>query len=133
MNLLDNLTKLMKEKNINRTELAREIGIAPSTVNSWYNRSYENISLKTLLKLSRFFNITIEKLVHGNTNEITFTEKTFTKAELNAIVNFGEFLINNREPNEKLKVIHNNNVDLEIIDFKELEKELYKHKHHDVG
>ena len=133
MNLLENLTELMQQKNINRSELAREIGIAPSTVNSWYNRSYENISLKTLLKLSSFFNKTIEEIVHGDTNKITFSEKRFTKNELNAIINFSEFLINNREPNEKLKVIHNNNIDLEIINFKELEKELYKHKHHDVG
>lgn len=124
MNLLDNLTKLMDDKNINRTELAREIGIAPSTINSWYNRSYENISLKTLLKLSRFFNITIEKLVHGNTNEITFTEKTFTRAELNAIVNFGEFLIDNRIESKIDK--------FEIKDFKELKK-ISKYKHYDIG
>ena len=96
MKFLENLTKLMEQKNINRSELAREIDIAPSTVNSWYNRSFENISLKTLLKLSEFFNKTIEELVHGNTNVITFTEKRFTKAELNAIINFSEFLIANR-------------------------------------
>lgn len=124
MHLLENLTILMKQKNINRTELAREIGIAPSTVNSWYNRSYENISLKTLLKLSKFFNKTIEELVHGNMCKVTFTEKTFTKAELNAIVNFGEFLIDNRIESKINK--------FEIKDFKELEK-ISKYKHYDIG
>lgn len=121
MNFLENLTELMKQKNINRTELAREIDIAPSTINSWYNRSCENISLKTLLKLSNFFNKTIEELVHGNTNVITFSEKRFTKHELNAIINFSEFLIDNRIETK-----------FEIKDFSELQK-LSKYKHYDVG
>lgn len=124
MHLLENLTILMKQKNINRTELAREIGIAPSTVNSWYNRSYENISLKTLLKLSKFFNKTIEELVHGNMCKVTFTEETFTKTELNAIINFSEFLIDNRTDYK--------NKEIEIKDFKELEK-LSKYKHYNIG
>lgn len=92
MNLTSNLTYLMKEKNINRTELAKEIGIAPSTINSWYNRSCENISLQTLLKLSEYFNISIEDLVNGNYNSLTFTEKDFSKNELAAIKNFSEFI-----------------------------------------
>lgn len=120
MNLLDNLTELMKQKNINRTELARAIGVAPSTVNSWYNRSCENISLKTLLKLSKFFNRTIEELVHGNVKQITFSEFKFTQDELNAIVNFSEFLINNRIEHE-----------LDIKDFSELKK--LTRTHYEVG
>ena len=51
---------------MSRNDLAKAVGIAPSTVNSWFNRGYENISLKTLLKLSRFFNITIDELVDGS-------------------------------------------------------------------
>ena len=96
MNLLNNLTYLMKKKNINRSELAKEIGIAPSTINSWYNRSCENISLQTLLKLSNYFNISIEELVHGNHQTIVFTEKDYTKHELNAIINFSIFLKDSR-------------------------------------
>ena len=123
MNLLDNLTKLMEEKNINRTELAREIGIAPSTVNSWYNRSCENISLKTLLKLSEFFNKSIEEIVHGETNKIIFTETKFTKNELRIINNFSEFLIDNRIDNKfEIK---------EIKDFSELKK--LTETHYEVG
>lgn len=92
MNLISNLTSLMNEKNINRTELAKEIGVAPSTINSWYNRSCENISLQTLLKLSKFFNISIEELVHGTYKSVTFTEKDFSKSELKAILNFSKFI-----------------------------------------
>ena len=65
MRLLENLTFLMQEKNMNRTELAKEIGIAPSTINSWYNRNCDNISLSTLIKLSGSFNISMEELING--------------------------------------------------------------------
>lgn len=92
MNLLNNLTGLMNAKNINRSELARNIGIAPSTINSWYNRSCDNISLQTLLKLSQFFQVSIEELVNGECGSITFTEKDYTQNELKAIVNFSEFI-----------------------------------------
>ena len=98
MGLLDNLTHFMKEYNLNRTELANAIGIAPSTVNSWFNRGYDNISLQTLLKLSSFFGITIEQLVNGDTSQqIIFSSKDFTEKELKAIVNFSIFLKKNRE------------------------------------
>lgn len=66
MNFLKNLTHLMEINDMSRNDLAKAVGIAPSTVNSWFNRGYENISLKTLLKLSRFFNITIDELVDGS-------------------------------------------------------------------
>lgn len=100
MKLLENLTILMKEKNINRTELAREIGIAPSTVNSWFNRNCENITLSTLIKLSKYFNTTMEDLVHGvPTPSITFNKDDFSSNELKIIIKFSEFLKDNRDIN----------------------------------
>lgn len=96
MYLLENLTELMKEKNINRSELAKEIGISASTINSWYNRSCENISLQTLLKLSSYFNITMEELVNGRYHSIVFTDKEYTKNELKAIKDFSSFIKNTR-------------------------------------
>lgn len=96
MYLLENLTKLMKERNINRSILAKKIGVSPSTINSWYNRSYENISLQTLLKLSNYFNISMEELVNGKYNSIVFTEKDYSKTELKAIKDFSNFIKNTR-------------------------------------
>lgn len=96
MYLLENLTELMQEKNINRTELAKAIGISASTINSWYNRSCENISLQTLLKLSSYFNITMEELVNGRYHSIVFTDKDYSKNELKAIKDFSLFLKNTR-------------------------------------
>lgn len=97
MYLLENLTKLMKEKDINRSELAKEIGLSSSTINSWYNRSCENISLQTLLKLSKYFNITMEELVNGKYTSIVFSEKEYSQNELKAIKNFSNFIKNTRE------------------------------------
>lgn len=113
MRLLENLTYLMKKKNINRTELAKQIGIAPSTVNSWYNRNCDNISLSTLIKLSRYFNISMEELINGNpAQSVVFDELEYTKSELKLIRKFGDFIKENRQ--EKEMPI--------ILPFSELEK-----------
>lgn len=65
MDFLNNLEKKMNEKNLNKSQLARGMGVAPSTVNSWFNRSAENITLKTLRKLAEFLDCSIDSLVYG--------------------------------------------------------------------
>ena len=97
MSLLDNLDKLMKQNKMNRTELAKRVGIAPSTISSWYSRGYENVTLKALLKISAYFNVSIEELVNDNpVQELTFTSNEFSLSELQAIYEFGEFLKSKR-------------------------------------
>lgn len=93
MRLLENLNKLMKQNKLNRTELAKAVGIAPSTINSWYSRGCENVTFKALLKISNYFNITIEELVNGNKfQEITFSSSEYSLDELKAIADFSEFV-----------------------------------------
>ena len=112
MRLLENLTYLMQEKNLNRTELAKEIGIAPSTINSWYNKNIDNISLSTLIKLSGYFNISMEELINGNPAQtVVFDELEYTSSELKIIRKFGDFIKENRQ--EKTPV---------ILPFSKLEK-----------
>lgn len=65
MDFINNLEKKMQEKNLNKSQLARGMGVAPSTVNSWFNRSAENITLKTLRKLAEFLDCSIDSLVYG--------------------------------------------------------------------
>lgn len=102
MAFTDNLQALMGAKGISRRKLAKECGISPSAVNSWFNRSAENISLQTLKKLSDYFGISIEELVHGKRQrrEITFSSSACTDAELDRITQFARFLIRRRERNE---------------------------------
>ena len=66
MNFLHNLDYLLHINKMSRAELARTIGIAPSTINAWYTKDYKGITLKNLVKLSNCFEITIEDLVNGD-------------------------------------------------------------------
>lgn len=94
---LNNLEMLMIKKNINRSELARGLGMSTSAVNSWWNRSCENISLQTLIKISNYFDITLEELVNGTASEVfIFDTNEFKTYELYAIYNFAQFLKDNR-------------------------------------
>lgn len=74
MDFIKNLEKKMQEKNLNKSQLARGMGVAPSTVNSWFNRSAENITLKTLKKLAEYLDCSIDSLVYGDEKESNFEE-----------------------------------------------------------
>lgn len=74
MDFLSNLEKKMNEKNLNKSQLARGMGVAPSTVNSWFNRSAENITLKTLKKLAEYLDCSIDSLVYGDEKGSNFEE-----------------------------------------------------------
>lgn len=78
MDFLSNLEKKMNEKNLNKSQLAKGMGVAPSTVNSWFNRSAENITLKTLRKLADFLDCSIDSLVYGDDKQDA--EELFLKA-----------------------------------------------------
>lgn len=93
MEFLTNLERLMLTYNMNRSEVARACGLSTSTVNSWWNRGCDNISLQTLLKLSKSFNCSIEELVHGVPElSYTYTTNEFTIAELRQIYLYSVFL-----------------------------------------
>lgn len=98
MPFTDNLRALMNAKGVSRRKLAADCGISPSAVNSWFNRSAENISLPTLLKLSTYFGVSIEELVHGTPQrEISFSNRVYTDGELEQIQQFAQFLIYQRK------------------------------------
>lgn len=93
MELLKNLERLMSVYNMNRSELARACDLSTSTVNSWWNRSCENISLQTLIKLSTHFNCSIEELVHSTpAKTYTYTTNEYTEEELELIDLYAKFL-----------------------------------------
>lgn len=96
MNFLHNLENLMENKKINRSELAKAIGIAPSTINAWYTKDYKGITLKNLSKLASFFDVSMEALVYGEKPSLTFTLENFSEAELKAIYKYSEFIKENR-------------------------------------
>ena len=96
MNFLHNLENLMNEKKINRSELAKAIGIAPSTINAWYTKDFKGITLKNLSKLASYFDVSMEALVYGEKPSLTFTLDNYSEAELKAIHQYSEFIKGNR-------------------------------------
>ena len=64
MNLLKNLDYLLRVNNLTRAQLSRELNIDPSTINTWFSKGCENISLRFLIKLSEYFGVSIDDLVH---------------------------------------------------------------------
>lgn len=110
MNFLQNLDLLLARNGINKSELAKAINISPGTITAWYNGNYENISLSILLKITKYFNVTLEELVNGDGESITFSADNFSTSELKAIRNFSNFLIENRSEvlvNHNIKTFEN--------------------------
>ena len=97
VDFLTNLEVLLKNNNMNRSDLARAIDVAPSTINSWYARGSEKVSITILRKIAVYFNVSLEVLINGDTiTSIHFTEYEYTKQELELIKNYGKFLKESR-------------------------------------
>ena len=62
---LKNLDKLMAEKKINKSVLAKESGIPYTTIDGFYKKGWENVKLSTLLKLASYFEISLDALISG--------------------------------------------------------------------
>lgn len=77
--LLKNLERYMNKRKMNKTELAKELGLSASTVHSWWHRGTGNISISTLVKISNLFDITLDELVFGTiqdkSDEIDLAER----------------------------------------------------------
>lgn len=97
MNFLHNLDYLLHINKMSRAELARTIGIAPSTINAWYTKDYKGITLKNLVKLSKCFEVTIEDLVNGDINALFFTSDNYSESELKAIKDFSDYIKRSRD------------------------------------
>lgn len=97
MKFLHNLDYLLHINKMSRAELARTIGIAPSTINAWYTKDYKGITLKNLVKLSKCFEVTIEDLVNGDINALSFTSENYSESELKAIKDFSDYIKRSRD------------------------------------
>lgn len=97
MDFLTNLEVLLKNNDMKRADLARAIGVAPSTINSWYARGSEKVSLKVLRDIAVYFNVSLEVLINGDAiTSLYFTEYEYTKQELELLASFGKFLKESR-------------------------------------
>lgn len=60
---MEKLNGLMREKNLNKNCLAKETGIPQSTISSWFNGTNSYPKTDTLLKLSDYFDVSLDWLV----------------------------------------------------------------------
>ena len=69
MKLIDKLDILMKEKEINKKELSRQAKIPYTTIVNFYEKGTDNVKLSTLLKLSRYFSVTLDYIADDDIEE----------------------------------------------------------------
>lgn len=96
--LLKNLERYMKKRQINKTELAKELGLSASTVHSWWHRGTGNISISTLVKISNLFDITLDELVFGTVQD---KSDEIDLAEREVIKTIRKYYVKRIESNEK--------------------------------
>ena len=103
MGLTDKLDLLMKERNINKADLARESGVPYTTIDGFYKKGSENAKLSTLKKLCTYFNCTLDYLADDAVNDSPttiaahFDGDEYTEDELNEIRQFAEFVKNRKK------------------------------------
>ena len=100
MGLTDKLDVLMKDRNINRAELARESGVPYTTIDGFYKKGSENAKLSTLKKLCNYFNCSLDYLADDSISaEQPYTiaahkeGENFTAEELEKIEEYKKLLI----------------------------------------
>ena len=66
MTFLEKLDFLMKKNNLNKKRLSDQSGIPYSTIDGFYNQSYNNIKLSTFKKLCDFFGVTMDSMARDD-------------------------------------------------------------------
>lgn len=103
MGLTDKLDLFMKERNINKADLARESGVPYTTIDGFYKKGSENAKLSTLKKLCTYFNCTLDYLADDTVNDqpttiaAHFDGNEYTEDELDEIRQFAEFVKNRKK------------------------------------
>lgn len=69
MKLTDKLDLLMRERGINKKDVSRQSGIPYTTIINFYEKGTDNVKLSTLLKLSRYFSVTLDYIADDNIEE----------------------------------------------------------------
>ena len=62
MKMTEKLDLLMKEKGLNRSELAAQADIPYMTIVNFYAKGTDNVKRSTLLKLAKFFDVSVDYL-----------------------------------------------------------------------
>jgi len=106
MSFLSKLDKLMRERNINKSQLSKESGVPYTTIDGFYKKGTDNIKLSTLKKLSTYFGCSLDYLADDdvpedvsdiNTLAAHHDNEDWTDEELAEIEAFKEFVRSKRK------------------------------------
>jgi transcriptional regulator with XRE-family HTH domain len=71
-NLSDNLNRLIQEARINTNELARQTGVAATTIKRIRMNEQSNPTITTLLPIAEFFKVSLDQLLGGKSCNTTY-------------------------------------------------------------
>lgn len=83
MGMIDKLELLMSERGLDKAALSRDTGIPYTTVDGFWKKGTENIKRSSLLKLTRYFDCTLDYLADDNIDihsEVFKNRSLFLKA-----------------------------------------------------
>lgn len=69
MNMLEKIQKMMDEKELKPSDVSRESGIPYTTFDSLFKKGFAKIQLPTLMKLAKFFNVSMEYLTNDEIDD----------------------------------------------------------------
>lgn len=96
------LEAIMKAKDINANELAKKIGVTPSTIYSMIKRDSSRVDIDLIIKIAHALGMTADELLSGESYEkpdtlaAHFEGEDFSEEELKEIDKFVEFVKSKR-------------------------------------
>lgn len=79
---VNNLQKLINRNEINKSILSKESGIPYSTIDGFFKKGADNTKLSTLIKLSEFFEVSLDYLIYGEDEPNTPTTENSSVVDL---------------------------------------------------
>lgn len=98
MAFIEKLNKLMEERGLNKSSLARESGIPYTTIDGFYKKGTDNVKLSTLRKLASYFNCSLDYLADDSVDNqphtiaAHFDGEEFTAEQIERIKAFAAFI-----------------------------------------
>ena len=77
----ENLKKLMATRRVSAKEISQTTGIPASTISQWLSGSTQEPKPEALLKLARFFSVSVEFLITGEHPEVEAIKNVFSNFE----------------------------------------------------
>lgn len=99
MGIGSKLNDLLIKRNMNASELAAQVGIAPTTIYSMIKRDSKKADIEVLIKIAKILNVPVEYFGDEEPTTLAahFDGDDFTEDELEEIRQFAEFVKNRKK------------------------------------